>query len=248
MPHKDGFGKDENAYKKAGGLNGWNAQQGFYVYRNKRLLVAGSWLGLGQNSPWSQEEHYKLARIMLDISNSTDHEWQIDVKKSLAVPPAAIRQRLISLAAQVRQQAREVYASRGRTGGRRKARAVEDRPWIATEKNGHPVYKIDRNHPLVEDMRKLSGSKVEVLHALLTVLEQTVPIQRIWLDTAEKPDGHLEPFKDMSRKEIVELLRCTYNGFRNKGLGHEESLYKLSTHEGLADYPELIKNLENTDE
>jgi hypothetical protein len=40
MPHKDRLNKTE--YDSAGGINGWNAQQGFYVYRNDRLLVAGT--------------------------------------------------------------------------------------------------------------------------------------------------------------------------------------------------------------
>ena len=43
LPHKDRLGEDE--YKRAAGPKGWNSQQGFYLYRNKRLLVAGSWLG-----------------------------------------------------------------------------------------------------------------------------------------------------------------------------------------------------------
>ena len=32
---------------EAAGPKGWNAHQGFYVYRNKRLIIDGDWLGLG---------------------------------------------------------------------------------------------------------------------------------------------------------------------------------------------------------
>jgi hypothetical protein len=39
LPHHSKI--DLDTYNKAAGLNGWNAQQGFYVYRNERLLVAG---------------------------------------------------------------------------------------------------------------------------------------------------------------------------------------------------------------
>jgi hypothetical protein len=41
LPHKDQLG---SAYDQAGGLEGWTAQQGFYVYRNRRMLVSGGWL------------------------------------------------------------------------------------------------------------------------------------------------------------------------------------------------------------
>jgi hypothetical protein len=45
LPHKDRL--DQFQHDQAAGPNGWTAQQGFYVYRNQRLLLAGSWLGLG---------------------------------------------------------------------------------------------------------------------------------------------------------------------------------------------------------
>jgi hypothetical protein len=38
LPHKSKI--DDETYKYAEGLNGWNSQQGFYVYRGKRLLLA----------------------------------------------------------------------------------------------------------------------------------------------------------------------------------------------------------------
>ena len=42
LPHKSAF-SSEKAYNVAEGINGWPAQQGFYVYRGKRLLLAGDW-------------------------------------------------------------------------------------------------------------------------------------------------------------------------------------------------------------
>ena len=70
LPHRDKM--DSKEFEYAGGADGWTAQQGFYVYRNKRLLVAGSWLGLGQGRAWTKEESHRLARIRLDIPNSAD--------------------------------------------------------------------------------------------------------------------------------------------------------------------------------
>ena len=65
LPHKDQLGA---AYEQAGGLEGWTAQQGFYVYRNRRMLVSGGWLGLGSPRVWTMEEPYKLARTAVRIS------------------------------------------------------------------------------------------------------------------------------------------------------------------------------------
>lgn len=72
LPHKSKLIPEE--FRNAEGVKGWNAQQGFYVYRNERMLVSGEWLGL-----FRKEEHFKLARIMIDLPNSLDGEWQIDI-------------------------------------------------------------------------------------------------------------------------------------------------------------------------
>ena len=76
----------DNEFREAGGAQGWTAQQGFYVYRNRRLLVAGSWLGLGSGSKWTKDEAHRLARIRLDINNLSDSDWKIDIRKSSAKP------------------------------------------------------------------------------------------------------------------------------------------------------------------
>src|SRR5207248_4395783 len=102
LPHESKLSSE--AHRKASGPKGWNAQQGFYVYRARRLIVPGSWLGLFQ-----QEEHYKLARIQLDIQNAVDESWSIDVRKATAAPPAVIRRALRQIAQRTRQIARHVY-------------------------------------------------------------------------------------------------------------------------------------------
>ena len=83
MPHKDEF-SSEAAYKAAEGVYGYPAMQGFYVYRGKRMLLAGDWLGL-----FRKEEHYKLVRILIDLPNTLDTQWQIDIKKSTDIKDAS---------------------------------------------------------------------------------------------------------------------------------------------------------------
>ncbi|MCL2837330.1 MAG: ATP-binding protein, partial [Defluviitaleaceae bacterium] len=63
--------------------------QGFYLYRNKRLISWGSWLRMGLKS-----EQNKLARVQVDIPSSLDSIWMLDVKKSSAKIPDVIREEL----------------------------------------------------------------------------------------------------------------------------------------------------------
>ena len=80
LPYQSGLFFEQKRLKgqcSASGVHGWNAHQGFYVYRNERMLVAGDWLGLG----FQKEEHYKLARLQIDLPNSMDAEWQLDARQ-----------------------------------------------------------------------------------------------------------------------------------------------------------------------
>lgn len=234
LPHKDKLSPE--AYIVASGPGGWNAQQGFYLYRNERLILPGSWLGLGGNRPWTKEEHYKLARIRLDIPNSMDHLWHLDVKKSHATPPPLVRERLLGLAQNIRQNARHVFAHRGKYGSRAK-RLEYDRPWKSIKSSGQITYRINRNHPIVSAViGEVDRVIADTLEAMLRVIEETVPVQQIWLDAAENPEDNSAPFHGSSARERRAVLLTTYQAIRrNRVTNHEETLDILRGCEEFAD-------------
>jgi hypothetical protein len=233
LPHKDRLGDADHA--EASGPAGWNAQQGFYVYRNQRLILPGSWLGLGKGRPWIKEEHYKLARIRIDISNTMDQLWQLDVKKSTASPPAAIRDRLYNLANAVRKTARDVYAHRGRYG-QRKDRQEYSKPWRDVRIGGTACYRINRKHPLVHSVIKNStGDLREYVDAMLKILEETVPVNQIWLDAAEHPDAPAAPFENADDIQLQRVIEIAYAALRStKRLSHDEAIANLLAMEEFA--------------
>ena len=61
--------------KLSGGIENYRSKQGFYVYRNERLIVWGTWFGR------HRDELTKYARIRVDIPNTLDDIWGIDIKK-----------------------------------------------------------------------------------------------------------------------------------------------------------------------
>ena len=226
LPHKDRLG--DQAHGEASGPRGWNAQQGFYLYRNERLVVPGSWMELGGSRPWTKEEHYKLARIRIDIPNSMDHLWQLDVKKSTARPPPQLRERLKGLAQTVRQDARAVFAHRGRHR-KRKTREEYDRPWKVGSRAGATVYRIDRDHPVISALLHSVGPQDHTnLEVAFRIIEETVPVEQIWLDTAEKPYETPRPFHGSTHRQIRTLIGIAYKALRrNREASHEEAVQLL---------------------
>ncbi len=240
LPHKDKLGTAD--HEAAAGPRGWNEQQGFYVYRNKRLLVPGSWLGLGgRRNGWTKEEHYKLARIRVDIPNSMDSAWQIDVKKSSAVPPPLVSEWLEDYASHVRKEAREVFSHRGKYGNRG-ARAELTKLWKPANRNGAQVYRIDRNSDLVKSLLAQAGGLKPNIETLLRLLEETVPVQQIWLDMAERPEQSNEPMGGLTEKQVMDLVETTLVTLVGTGRTPDEhSIDYVCNLEGFVGVADVIK-------
>jgi hypothetical protein len=242
LPHKDKLKKSE--FEHGAGPRGWNSQQGFYIYRNDRMLVSGSWLNLGPIRAWPKEEHYKLARLSIDIPNSMDSEWSLDVKKSIAMPPHNIRHRLMKLAEDVRADARSVFVHRGEYGPRVNGRPQElERPWVSTTRNGHTIYKISRQHPLIKGVLYKLGSLKPEVDAMLRFLEETVPVQKIWLDAAEKNHGNAIPYEGVEEAILLADMKRVWEMLIESGVSVDEARMRIGSMEPFNRYPEEIAQL-----
>jgi len=242
LPHKDKLTPEE--YKRQEGPGGWNARQGFYIYRNNRLLVPGGWLGLGRTRAWMKEEQFKLARIRIDIPNTLDFDWLIDVKKSTAHPPAWIRGRMTDLAEKVRNKARQVFVHRGHYQPR-DASVEITRIWKTHESRGVISYKIDRSHYLIKAMNAITMTEKhkELFSALLRTIEETVPIARIWLDTAETSENHGRPFVTSEDIELKRLIKLSITLLKENGKTKEAAVKTLKQEEAYLDHHDMIDEL-----
>lgn len=241
LPHKDRL--DPGEMVAAGGPHGWTAQQGFYIYRNRRLLVSGSWLGLGHGRSWTKEEAHRLARLRLDLPNSADADWKIDIRKSMAAPPVALRFGLKKLAEDTRLRARKVFAHRGQpvtVGG---AQSVIQ-AWRAEHFNGGMRYRIDEKHPAVRTTLEAAGDLVPQVRAMLRVIEETVPVQRIWLDTTEGRETPRTGFEGEPPAEVRSVLVVMYrNLVLRKGMASDLARDQLLHTEPFHNFPELVAAL-----
>jgi len=241
LPHKDALSDEE--FARNGGPRGWTAQQGFYVYRNKRLLVCGDWLGLGRPAPWTREEHCRLARIRLDISNDSDAAWHLDVKKSTARPPALVRNRLTDLADAIRMKARSVFVHRGKYGRRPVVQTETERPWISKVRENRRVYSVNRGHPAVLALLQAYPEGKADIEAVLRLLEETVPVEQIWLDTAEQSRDHAPPYGGVDLAIIRSDMRRILEFLINGGINRQTAIERLRTIEPFDRYRKLINEL-----
>lgn len=243
LPHSSRL--EEAEFSAAAGAEGWTSQQGFYVYRNQRLLVAGSWLGLGGTRAWTKEEPFKLARIRLDIPNSADAEWKINVTKAMADPPAFLRSRLRDLAGSVRQKARRVFAYRGSLGNVAGAAEVQS-VWLHVEDRGGTKvkYRLNRKHPAIRQLFVTSPGLSQQLDAIFRIIEETVPVERIWLDVTESVDVGTIEEEQVDLATVESVLSVIFSQFvKGEGLSPEEAKRRILLTEPFHRYPVLVEKL-----
>lgn len=237
LPHHSSLTKEE--FAAAAGPEGWNAHQGFYIYRNRRLILAGGWLTLGL----TRDEHHKLARIRIDVGNDADFDWKLDVRKSRASPPAELRDHLRRIARATRERAQEVYRHRGR-------RILAADPvdgtsvWLAELRRGKTIFRINRDHPVVKALSS-DGDSGKAVAALLRLVEETVPRASIYIREAEAPQQQPAPFEDAKDQEVRQMLADLYLGLIDSGRSHKQAIVTVGGLQVARDRPHLVELLDS---
>lgn len=148
LPHKTKFASDDD-YQLAGGPKGWNYHQGIYVYRNKRLIICGTWFDYIKKEP-----AYNLARIKIDISSASDEDWKIDIKKSTASLPSYVREAVEREIDLCTEASARVYNSRGNYSKSNVSTPNLDYVWEQRKKDGRYSFYINRKHSLLNTIKK----------------------------------------------------------------------------------------------
>lgn len=186
-------------------------QQGFYVYRNDRLISAGGWLGLGKSErPWRIDRAHSLARVVVDLRNSDDLIWGIDLRKSQAKPPANLVGDLRSFAELIRRRA--AAAIRAGTPAIEASRTRDDSTaiWVSGRKGLANAFRINRRHPLIRRVRGAMSDKT-LLRTLLDRIEE-----RSFLSAAPQslPEKKIDAARTVVEDHVRRLARIVYSNYR----------------------------------
>lgn len=230
LPHISKLSPDE--IKILGGKEGLRKQQGFYVYRNKRLLVWGTWFRMMRQGDLS-----KLARIRVDIPNTLDDLWTLDIKKSSALPPAEVRKNLEIIINQIAERSKRTWTFRGK----KEVCDSEVHVWNRMKnKLGGFYYEVNRDHPLVKQLIKASPGMEKSIYALLQQIELGLPLNQLYVDLnndeqivndGEQPDAELKS----SLESMLEM--CT--GIQEKC----NLLDSLLSIEPYSMHPEIVEEI-----
>lgn len=178
LPHQRQMKKAD--WEDLGGPEGHLKSQGFYLYRGERLILYGTWFGLCR-----QSELTKLSRVCIDIPNSMDSDWKIDVKKSSAQLPAVVRDRLKQVIERIQSGSKRTYRHRGQKLVNQERLPI----WQRVQANGEIRYHPDTNHPAFAAFaQKLDpGLRQEFINCI-AFTGASLPIETLYADMAAFAD------------------------------------------------------------
>ena len=207
--------------------------QGFYVYRAHRLLVWGTWFRMVK-----QHELSKLARIKIDVPNSLDKLWALDIRKSTAFPPAQIRDALGQAIARVQAHATKATRKPG-VNRRQDAAAV----WRHLQVDAATFrFEVNADHPVIATAKnRLGEDAAACIEDLLELIAESLPYNEIYVQMVG--DLRPPPTSEIS-EELVRLANDTVNQLTKTGFTREQAVQLLmrtepfSNHEA---FPTMIE-------
>jgi hypothetical protein len=235
LPHRSKLTKED--LRKVGGADDLRTNQGFYIYRCKRLIIWGTWFRL-----LGKDELNKLARVKVDIPNSLDEIWSIDVKKSTANLPDKIRKNLYGSIKESVFGSKKVIEYRG------KLHRDDDVSYIwqrIADREGGISYSINRELTQIQLLsNSLDQDGQRVLEALLRNVESNFPASSVYLDVA---DGEVNTAIS-SLGNMVKELEDQLSYAQHLGLSREELMDILLKTEPYSGSEELLLKYSKRDQ
>lgn len=219
--------------KELGDINDLRKNQGFYVYRNKRLIIWGTWFRL-----LKQYELNKLARIRVDIPNSLDSIWEIDVKKSSASLPNKIKRNLIAIVERTVGKSEKVYKYRGRKTQSDKLEHV----WNIVDNRGNFNYLINRELPIFKSLEdSLDENGQNCLNLFVKLVETSFPYGDVYYRSAKNES----PIKEnkLESEEVYDSAVKMIEYVQKSQENVQDFLSKMDKYDCFAKYPEIVEKI-----
>ena len=176
LPHPQYLSQQQ--IDKLGGIDAIYKNQGLYIYRANRLIIAGGWMGLSSRNILGN-----LARVEVNIPASLDDEWSTDVKKSSLQLPIMVQRKLKQICQQPIKKSKGEHLHRG------KKEEVNEYWFINENKQDNTTrYEVHlKNKELVEIAEKMTRANRTKLKEFLRNLSKYLPINHIFSRIGKSP-------------------------------------------------------------
>ena len=212
--------------------------QGFYIYRGKRLIYWGDWLRMTRKAQAS-----KLCRVKVDVPSTMDSIWELDIKKSKATPPKIVRDRLAEYLTLLMSKSCQIQSGKG---ARVRRSSNPEYPVWEPSQIGINRYKvsINRSSPVfLELYESMDRDQRKLFVSYLMMLESFYPAR--WVASQYQDDrSSLQCDEDNGdvKSEFKKLIRLLLQ-FDETDEGREELVKMMIDNADTADSRVLIEKV-----
>lgn len=233
LPHVNRMTSADKATAQISGL--LRDSQGFYIYRAGRLVIWGTWFRI-----MPKNELGKLARVRVDIPNTLDHLWALDIKKSAATPPPEVRLQLKRLAARMVTPSRSVHEYRGRPD---KTADKIQRMWTLIDNRGCFRYEVNRDHPAIAALAEAAGPMLlSQVDEVLRMIESSFPVA----DAYNRMSSDMShSAKAVDQTELADLVRVFHGQLGGDYVVLAQKLALVEPFDSLPDLENFVRSAIN---
>lgn len=183
LPHPSGLSLEEK--QRYDLSDGMRDAQGFYIFRNDRLISRGHWFGLAR-----MNEISKQTRVEVDIPRELDQLWQLNIMKSRTEPPASFKQALRRTIEPILAKGKRLHTFRGRKVNDDGVSHV----WNKIQLHDGFKYEINLENPVVlATLNSLETKQAEDLERLFSTIAAEFP----HFDSYQELATNAQPIMDL---------------------------------------------------
>lgn len=206
--------------------NGLVEQQGFYVYRNDRLISEGGWLDL---DGFKLDDKCKSARIEVNIPSSLDSEFHINFVKNNLIVPNDIKPAFMEVAKKAKLESHKNYNYLKHPELKRSIKKDEEMVWKLTKSNQGSVLSINMNHPLIKELVDKYGERD--FKKLFNLISKSLPISMIQGQTNTTTISY-------TQNELNDMMETMYQSLVKEGLDMSSIKKKMGSTEPFKEHLE----------
>jgi hypothetical protein len=224
----------EQDFKLMGGKERFLSDHGFYIYRNERLIIWGTWYNLRKIDGFT-----KNVRIKVDIPSELDEYWGIDVKKQNAVLPSIIKRNLVSKIEESSNFAVKINKHRGRV---KNADKNIEYIWNRIQNRNKIFYRVNKESTILKVLFDgLDQKSKESAYEIIKILENNLPYQQIFNDYN---DDIVDETNEINIDQLETLFEYILQFLQKDGtkINYKLLVEKLSS-EPFSNNEELVKRV-----
>ena len=217
--------------EKIEGKEGTIENQGFYLYRQKRLIIPATWFGIRQKKMMTD-----LLRVKIDIGNDQDKKWKISGNKKTAEMPQEMKKVISNFVDNQSIKSKNSHKKRGKTIGAKKINNI----WKINDSREGWTLQINKKSDIVKNIiKKLKNEKfsgISEFNSFLTIMQDSVPIAQLMSNGLQ----NYIPYPEKNRKEYKDIIISVAEEQIKLGIKKSDIINNLKEIEVFCNMPEII--------